>query len=64
MCAEDLISFFEKHDREYIKLIPLGLGYAQLVEQIKRLNPTKEMIEPYKDEWIEFTTAMIRRIGE
>lgn len=64
LCVEDLVSFFEKHDREYIKLIPLGPGYAQLVEQIRRLNPTKEMIEPYKDEWIEFTTAMIRRIGE
>ena len=64
LCAEDLISFFEKHDREYIKLIPLGLSYTRLIEQIKRLNPTKEMIEPYKDEWIEFTTAMIRRIGE
>ena len=64
LCAEDLISFFEKHDHEYIKLIPLGLGYTQLIEQIKQLNPTKEMIEPYKDEWIEFTTAMIRRLTE
>ena len=64
LCAEDLISFFEKHDQEYIKLIPLGLGYTQLIEQIKQLNPTKEMIEPYKDEWIEFTTAMIRRLTE
>lgn len=64
LCTEDLIRFFEEHNKEYLKLIPLGLSHTRLIKQIKELNPTKEMIEPYKDEWIEFTTAMIKRLTE
>lgn len=62
LCVEDLVTFFEKHDKRYIELIPFGLSYGQLIERIKEINPTKEMIEPYKEEWVEFTTAMIRRL--
>ncbi len=62
LCAEDLITFFEEHDKEYIKTIPLELGYSQLIKKIKELNPTKEMIAPHQEEWIEFTTALIKRL--
>lgn len=62
LCAEELITFFEKHDKEYIKTIPLGIGYGEQIKKIREINPTKEMIAPYKEEWIEFTTAMIRRL--
>ncbi len=62
LCVEDIVRFFEKYDKEFIKLIPLGLSYEQLIIKIRELRPTKEMIEPYKDEWIEFTTAMIKRL--
>lgn len=60
--AEDIISFFEKHDKEFIKSIPLSVGYAQQIQKIKELNPTMEMIAPYQKEWIDFTTAIIRRL--
>ena len=62
LCIEELVAFFEKHDAEYIKTIPLGLGYAQLVKKMIELNPTIETIAPYKDEWIEFTTALLKRM--
>ena len=62
LCIEELVAFFEKHDAEYIKTIPLGLGYAQLVKKMMELNPTIETIAPYKDEWIEFTTALLKRM--
>ena len=62
LCAEDLITFFEQHDKEYIKTIPLVLGYSQLIKKIKELNPTKETITPYQEEWIEFTTSLIKRL--
>lgn len=62
LCIEDIVRFFEKYDKEFIKLIPLTLSYEQQIINIKDINPTKEMIEPYKDEWIEFTTAMINRL--
>ena len=62
LCAEDIISFFEKHDKEFIKSIPLSVGYAQQIQKIKELNPTLEMIAPYQKEWIDFTTAIIRRL--
>lgn len=62
LCVEELTTFFEKHNKEYLKTIPLGLSYASLVAKIKELNPTKEMIAPYCEEWIDFTTAMLKRL--
>lgn len=62
LCAEELITFFEENDKEFIKTIPLALSYSQLIKKIKELNPTKEMIEPHKEEWIEFTTSLIKRL--
>ena len=62
LCAEELITFFEEHDKEYIKSIPLAVGYAQQIQRIREINPTEEMIVPFNKEWIDFTTAMIRRL--
>ncbi len=62
LCAEELITFFEEHDKEYIKSIPLAVGYAQQIQRIRAINPTEEMIVPFNKEWIDFTTAMIRRL--
>ena len=62
LCAEELITFFEEHDKEYIKSIPLAVGYEQQIQRIREINPTEEMIVPFNKEWIDFTTAMIRRL--
>ncbi len=62
LCVEDLVNFFEEYDKEYIETIPFGLSYTRLIANIKEINPTKEMIEPYKDEWVEFTTALLKRL--
>ena len=63
LCAADLISFFEKHDKELLCSIPLAQGYAGCIDEIKECHPTKEMIEPYKDEWVEFTTGLLERLA-
>lgn len=63
LCAADLIRFFEEHDKSYLQTLPLGMTYAGLIQEMKRLNPTPEMIAPYRDEWIAFTTEMLRRIS-
>ena len=63
ICAEELISFFEEHDKEYLKRIPLGHSYASLVSHIIGMSPQKETIQEYTDEWIEFTTALLKRMA-
>lgn len=62
LCIEELVTFFEKHDKEYLKTIPLGLGYAELVKQMKNISPTKEDILPYNEEWQEFTLSLLKRV--
>ena len=64
LCADDLVSFFEEHDKGYLEQIPLAAAYAACVKKLKECRPTAEMIEPYKDEWIEFTTRLIDRLCE
>lgn len=63
LCVEELVSFFEKHDKEYLKRIPLGRSYTALISQIKEMNPQKEWIKEFADEWIDFTTALIKRMA-
>lgn len=62
LCAEDIISFFEMHDNSYLKLLPFAATYSQCIYEIRRCRPTATMIEPYKNEWIEFTTKLIDRL--
>ena len=64
LCAADLIRFFEKHDKELLTAIPLAEGYAGCISEIKDCRPTKEMIEPYINEWIEFSTGLIARLEQ
>lgn len=62
LCADDIISFFEQHDKSMLAALPLASGYAQCIKEIKDCQPAAEEIEPYKEEWIEFTTKLIGRL--
>lgn len=62
LCIEEIVTFFEEHDKEYLDTIPLGLGYAELVKQMQELSPTKEDIAPYRDEWQDFTLSLLKRL--
>lgn len=64
LCAEDIVRFFEKHDKGILERLPFAEAYSKCIYDIKECNPTAEMIAPYKEEWIEFTTKLIGRIGE
>ena len=59
LCAQDIIKFFEKHDLEFMKQIPIVKQYAQHIEQIKKLKPTPAMIEEFKEDWIEFSCRLL-----
>lgn len=63
LCAEDIISFFEKNGKEYLGRLPLAEAYSHCIGAIRDCRPTPEMVGPYKDEWIELTLKMIERIG-
>ncbi|MBP3408122.1 MAG: glycosyltransferase family 2 protein [Bacteroidaceae bacterium] len=62
LCADDIITFFEEHDRGFIERLPFATAYSRCLYEIRRCHPTKEMIEPYKDEWIEFTARLMQRL--
>ena len=62
LCVEDIVSFFEKQDKEYLTLLPLAQCYSQCIAEIKRCNPSKKDIARYKNEWYEFTAKLIRRM--
>lgn len=64
LCAEDLISFFEAHDKSVLQELKLGETYSNCLFNIKRCCPDAAMVEPFKEEWIEYTTKMIARLGE
>lgn len=64
LCAEDIISFFEKEDMGFLKRMPFATAYSQCIRAIKECHPTPLMVEPYKEEWIEFTVKLMGRLGE
>ncbi|MBE6297977.1 MAG: glycosyltransferase family 2 protein [Bacteroidales bacterium] len=63
LCIEDIVSFFEKQDEEYLTFLPLAQCYSQCIAEIKRCNPSKKDIACYRHEWYEFTTGLIRRMA-
>lgn len=64
LCAQDIIAFFNKHDKTYLKNLPLAVNYAKQVKILKSLNPTPEMIEEFKDDWIEFTCRLLGNMAD
>lgn len=59
LCAQDIIKFFKKVDIEFLNQIPIMKQYAQHLNQLKQLKPTPEMIEEFKEDWIEFSCRLI-----
>ncbi len=59
LCAQDIIKFFEEHDKTYLEKIPIAKQYAANVTQLKQIKPTPEMVEEFKEDWIEFTCRLI-----
>jgi glycosyltransferase involved in cell wall biosynthesis len=64
LCWLDLMDFFEKNDKSVFEAIDI-IGYLRNI--IRVLNSFKTlqtpMIEPYKNEWVEFTTRMINKVS-
>ena len=61
LCLEDIITFFEKEGKEMLEELPFSNSYANCLAEIKSSLPTDE-VGLYKDEWIEFTTKLIKRL--
>lgn len=62
LCVFDLIAFFTKEDKEYLKTIPLQLSFGKLLNELRALNPTQEMISEYQEEWNTFTCNLLKII--
>lgn len=62
LCLEDIIAFFEENGKEILDELPLSTNYAACIKEIKECAPDRDMIEPYKEEWIELTTKIIGRL--
>ena len=57
----DLIDYFKAANaEEVLKAIPIQQMLAQQIEIIKKINPTKEVISHYIEEWIELTQRLLR----
>ena len=59
LCAQDIIEFFKKVDVEFLNKIPIVRQYTQHLNQLKQIKPTPEMVEEFKDDWIEFSCRLI-----
>ena len=62
LCLDDIIEFFEKNGNVMPEELELSTGYANCIQEIKQCSPTAKDIEPYLNEWIEFTTKLIKRL--
>jgi glycosyltransferase involved in cell wall biosynthesis len=64
LCWLDLMDFFNNHDKTVFEAIDIK-GYLRNIINVLNtfvsLHPT--YIEPYKNEWIEFTTRMVNLIA-
>lgn len=59
----DIIDFFEIENKEMIEKLKLPITINGYLQQLKQIKPTLEMIEPYKEDWIEFSTRLIKIVG-
>lgn len=59
LCAQDIIDFFKKVDVEFLNKVPIVKQYTQHINQLKQLKPTPEMVEEFKDDWVEFCCRLI-----
>ena len=59
LCCMDLIDFFDDKDKELLDKIPIRPMLQKQLEIIKRVQPSKEEIDKYSDEWYEFTKRLL-----
>lgn len=60
LCCMDLIDYFRSiQDEEVLKEIPIQQMLQKQVDIIKQINPSKDVIIKYIDDWIEFTRKII-----
>lgn len=59
LCAIDLIKFFEKHDKEMLKILNLGGNLTSQINIIKKHQPTVEDVKPFNDDWIELSLKLL-----
>lgn len=63
LCWLDLMDFFNEHDKQIGEIINIKGSLLDIISTFNGIiNITQEDIEPYKDDWIEFTTRMINLI--
>lgn len=56
LCCMDLIDYFKDNQAEdVLQSIPIQSMLQKQVEIIKQINPDKEVIMKYLDDWVEFT---------
>ena len=60
LCCMDLIDYFRSiQDEEVLKEIPIQQMLQKQVDIIKQINPSKDVINKYIDDWIEFTQKIL-----
>lgn len=63
LCVHDLITFFKSYDESYLKTIPISLSYRSLIDTMKKINPTKEMIAEHQDAWNQMSINLLTSIN-
>lgn len=60
LCCMDLIDYFRSiQDEEVLREIPIQQMLQKQVDIIKQINPPKDVIIKYVDDWIEFTQKIL-----
>lgn len=60
LCCMDLIDYFRSiQEEEVLKEIPIQQMLQKQVDIIKQINPSKDVINKYIDDWIEFTQKIL-----
>lgn len=63
LAFQDIIDFFEKENKDMIEKLNLPSTVNSYLQQLKQVSPTPEMVEPYREDWIEFSTRLIKIVG-
>lgn len=59
---QDVIKFYEENDKELLNKLGYAQGYLAMLQAIKQCKPTKEMIEEYNEEWVEFSLRLVQNL--
>lgn len=59
LCWCDLMDFFNVNDPEFLKVFPLKNFVAKTLEILNGIDLTPENLNPYANEWAEFTMRLL-----